>query len=139
MISRKVWLVGLFALAAIPAQAHSSKAGEAIKPAFEHALPNVPGKTLTSVVVSYAPGGKSAAHTHSKSAFVWAYVLTGSIRSQVNGGEVKVYHAGESWYEEPGAHHQISENASKTKAASLLAVFVADTGDQNLTVFEKDK
>jgi quercetin dioxygenase-like cupin family protein len=140
MISSKFLLAAALMATALPAQAHGPKAdGQTIAPAFEHSLPNVPGKTLTSIVVSYKPGGKSPAHTHSKTAFVWAYVLSGSIRSQVNDGPVTVYHAGESWYEEPGAHHQISENASKTKPASLLAVFVADTGDQNLTVFEKDK
>jgi quercetin dioxygenase-like cupin family protein len=140
MTFRKILFAGAFALAAIPAQAQSSDTGgKGIAPVFEHALPNVPGKTLTSIAVSYKPGGRSPAHTHSRTAFVWAYVLSGSIRSQVDDGPVKVYRAGESWYEEPGAHHQISENASKTRPASLLAVFVADTGDQNLTVFEKDK
>ncbi|MEW9309388.1 cupin domain-containing protein [Labrys neptuniae] len=142
MISRAFLLGGGIAFAATTALAHSpqSKAGGAsAAPVFEQALPNVPGKTMTSVLVRYAPGGKSPAHTHSRTAFVFAYVLSGSIRSQVNGGPVKVYRAGESWFEEPGAHHQISENASKTKPASLLAVFVADTGDRNLTVYDQEK
>lgn len=142
MISRAFLLGGGIALAATTALAHSpqSKAGGAsAAPVFEQALPNVPGKTMTSVLVRYAPGGKSPSHTHSRTAFVFAYALSGSIRSQVNGGPVKVYRAGESWFEEPGAHHQISENASKTKPASLLAVFVADTGDRNLTVYDQEK
>ncbi|MFT4132466.1 cupin domain-containing protein [Labrys sp. (in: a-proteobacteria)] len=142
MISR-AFLFGVgIAFAATTALAYSpqSKAGGAsAAPVFEQALPNVPGKTMTSVLVRYAPGGKSPSHTHSRTAFVFAYVLSGSIRSQVNGGPVKVYRAGESWFEEPGAHHQISENASKTKPASLLAVFVADTGDRNLTVYDQEK
>lgn len=142
MIS-KAFLLGMgTALAATPVLAHSPQSqshGASAAPVFEQALPNVPGKTMTSVLVRYDPGGKSPAHTHSGTAFVFAYVLSGSIRSQVNGGPVKVYRAGESWFEEPGAHHQVSENASKERPASLLAVFVADTGDRNLTVYDQEK
>lgn len=145
MIHRTLLLGAGLVLTAMPALAqsaphHAAKAaGATAAPVFEHALPNVPGKSMTSVLVRYAPGGKSPPHRHSQSAFVWAYVLSGSIRSQVNDGPIKVYRAGESWYEEPGAHHQISENASRTEPASLLAVFVADTGDRNLTVYEQEK
>ena len=121
------------------AGAQESKHGDSVTPAFQHQLPNIPGETLSAAVVSYKPGGTSPSHTHAKSAFVWAYVLSGSIRSQVDDGPVTVYHAGESWYENPGAHHKVSENASKTKPASLLAVFVADSDDKTLTTFDKDK
>ena len=94
---------------------------------------NVPGKSLETVTVSYPPGGKSAAHHHAKSAFIMAYVISGAIRSQVEGEPARVYHAGETWSEAPGAHHTISENASATEPAELLAVFVLDTGDGPLT------
>src|SRR5262245_57898962 len=50
---------------------------------FEHALPNVEGKRLVAVTVTYPPGGKSLAHRHAPSAFIYAYVLLGAIRSQV--------------------------------------------------------
>jgi len=56
-----------------------------------------------------------------------AYVLSGSIRSQVNHGKVRIYHAGENWTEPPGADHEISENASATEPSSLLAIFVVDS------------
>lgn len=96
-------------------------------------LPNVPGKSLTAVVVNYAPGGTSSAHHHAGSVF--AYVLSGAIRSQVSDqGPARVYHAGESFFEPPGSEHMVSENASATKPASLLAVFVANT-DATLTTF----
>jgi quercetin dioxygenase-like cupin family protein len=48
---------------------------------FEHALPNVEGKRMVAVTVSYPPGGKSLAHRHAASAFIYAYVLSGAIRS----------------------------------------------------------
>lgn len=113
-----------------PATAH-----ETVTPAFSHALPNVPGKTITAAVVTYKPGGTSIPHRHG-SAFVVAYVLSGAIRSQLEGGEAKVYHAGESWTEAPGAHHLVSDNASKTEPASLLAIFIVDSGEKKLVTYD---
>jgi len=94
---------------------------------------NALGKSLVSVTVSYPPGTKSAAHHHAPSAFIMAYVISGAIRSQVEGEPARVYHAGETWKEAPGAHHVISENASATDPAELLAVFLLDTGDNPLS------
>jgi quercetin dioxygenase-like cupin family protein len=73
-------------------------------PNFKHAIPNIPGKSLVALVVDYAPGGASRSHTHAKSAFIYAYVVSGAIESQVNDGPKRIYRAGESWYETPGAH-----------------------------------
>jgi quercetin dioxygenase-like cupin family protein len=116
--------------------ADAGPARETITPAFAEALPNVPGKTMTALVVDYAPGGKSIPHRHGQ-AFVVGYVLSGAIRSQVNNGEQRVFHAGEYWTEKPGVHHTVSENASATEPAKLLAIFVADTKDKNLVTFDK--
>src|SRR5438874_10071261 len=100
---------------------------------YEHALPNAPGKSIKAVLVEYGPGGTSSAHTHPKSAFIYATVLEGAIQSQVNNGPVIVYRAGESFSEMPGDHHGVSANASETEPARLLAVFVVDTDEKNLT------
>jgi quercetin dioxygenase-like cupin family protein len=62
-----------------------------------------------------------------------AYVISGAIRSQLEGEPARVYHAGETWSEAPGAHHTVSENVSATEPAELLAVFLLDTGDGPLT------
>ena len=118
------------AIAASPGLAQQA---EQVKPVFEHALPNVQGKRMVAVLVTYAPGAKSPAHHHAPSAFIYAYVLSGAIRSQVDDGPVRVYQAGEDFFEEPGSHHRISENASDREPASLLAVFVVDTADKHLT------
>ena len=106
---------------------------EAVSPNFAHAIPNVPGKSLVAVEVTYPPGAASKPHRHAKSAFIYAYVVSGAIESQVDDGPARVYTAGQSFYEEPGAQHRISRNASKTAPAKLLAVFVVDTGDTPLT------
>jgi quercetin dioxygenase-like cupin family protein len=94
---------------------------------------NDPGKSLEAMTVSYPPGAKSGPHHHAKSAFIMAYVISGAIRSQVGAEPARVYHVGETWSEAPGAHHTISENASTTEPAELLAVFLIDTGDGPLT------
>jgi len=99
---------------------------------FRHELPDSPGKSLTAVVVDYPPGTKSRPHHHAPSAFIYAYVLSGAVRSQVGDEPAKVYGTGESWVEAPGAYHRVSENASSTEPAKLLAVFVANT-DEALT------
>lgn len=122
--------------AAVPASAqHAQHAGGDAKVTlvYDHVLPNVPGKSIKGVLVEYAPGGSSPAHIHAKSAFIYATVLEGAIKSQVNNGPVKVYHAGENFSENPGDRHGVSANASATKPARLLAVFVVDTGETNLT------
>lgn len=100
---------------------------------YEHALPNVPGKSIKGVLVEYGPGGSSSAHTHARSAFIYATVLEGAIRSSVNDGPVVTYHAGQNFSEMPGDRHSVSENASKTEPAKLLAVFVVNTDEKELT------
>jgi len=101
---------------------------------YQHELPNVPGKSIKGVLVKYGPGENSPAHTHPNSAFIYATVLEGAIRSQVNDGPVMTYQAGQSFSEMPGDRHSISANASKTKPAELLAVFVVNTDAKELTI-----
>jgi quercetin dioxygenase-like cupin family protein len=120
-----------FALAA-PALAHDGKA-ETVRPKFDRAIPNIPGKSLVVVEVDYAPGAASPPHKHAKSAFIYAYVISGAIESKVNDGETRIYNAGESWSEPPNASHPISRNASEIEPARLLAVFVVDSDDKALT------
>jgi quercetin dioxygenase-like cupin family protein len=123
------------ALACLIAAAVSAQSGEAqtITKNFEAGIPNIPGKSLVALEVDYAPGAASPPHTHAKSAFIYAYVISGAIESKVDDGETHIYRAGESWSEAPGAIHSISRNASKTAPAKLLAVFVLDTSDKVLT------
>jgi quercetin dioxygenase-like cupin family protein len=118
------------ALGASPGLAQNA---EQVKLVFEHVIPNTEGKSMVAVLVTYPPGAKSPAHHHAGSAFIYAHVLSGAIRSQVGNEPAKVYQAGEGFYELPGSHHRISENASDTEPASLLAVFVVDSKDRPLT------
>jgi quercetin dioxygenase-like cupin family protein len=123
------------ALRVSPGLAQSS---EEVKLVFEHAIPNIDGKNMVAVVVTYPPNGKSTPHHHARSAFIYAHVLSGAIRSQVDDNPAHVYRAGEGFYEVPGSHHRVSENASDKDPASLLAIFVVDSTDKPLTIPDKD-
>jgi quercetin dioxygenase-like cupin family protein len=128
------FVAGLLPLAGARLEAGQDSDAE-VKQVASAKLPNVPGKSVTAIVVKYAPGGKSAKHHHAGS--VLAYVLSGEIRSENSAtGPARVYKAGESFFEPPGSEHLISENASDTEPASLLAIFIADDGAE-LTTFDK--
>jgi quercetin dioxygenase-like cupin family protein len=135
MIKLSLAAVAAFFLVAGTAGAHDTSGGSASKVTlvYEHELPNVPGKSIKGVLVEYGPGGFSDAHTHPDSAFIYATVLEGSILSQVNEGPVTEYKIGESFSEYPGDRHGVSKNGSDTKPAKLLAVFVVDTAQTELT------
>ncbi|CAN7521194.1 cupin domain-containing protein [Pararhizobium sp. LjRoot235] len=131
---KPILALAVAALLSTTATAHDAGEKDAkVTLVYEHELPNAPGKSMKSVLVEYGPGGFSSAHTHPSSAFIYATVLEGAIRSQVNDGPVKVYKAGESFSEMPGDRHGVSENASTTKPAKLLAVFVVDSSEKELT------
>src|SRR5712691_6197937 len=95
-------------------------------PVFKHDLPNVTMDDweVTVSYVDYAPGRVGAAHRHP--GFVLAYVLEGAVVARISGqGEEKTYTAGQMFYEQPGATHEVSRNASQTQPARLLAMIFA--------------
>jgi quercetin dioxygenase-like cupin family protein len=104
--------------------------GEAARPATSskviscESLPNVPGKSVTTVIVDFPPLAYSPAHRHPGS--VTAIILEGTIRSQLGGGPVGTYKTGETFFEPPRTLHVFAENPDPVKPAKLVAVFVAD-------------
>ena len=99
-----------------------------------YALPDIPGKRVTVVRVTYGPGGFTPPHRHGGT--VTAYITKGQIRSQLNSGPVEIFDVGQSFFEPPGTIHQVSANASNTEGAELIAVFVADEGAQLTTLIQ---
>ena len=98
-------------------------------PVFKHDLPNVTMDDweVTVSYVDYAPGRVGAAHHHA--GFVLAYVLEGAVIAKISGqGEEKTYTTGQMFYEQPGATHEVSKNASQTQPAKLLAMIFAKKG-----------
>ena len=131
---RAILLGALVAVSVAPAMAADVARGEArVTTIFDHPLPSVPGKSLRGVLVEYGPRGFSPSHTHARSAFITATVIEGAVRSRINGGTERIYRAGESFVEMPGDHHAVSANASDVEPSKLLAVFVVDTTDRELT------
>jgi quercetin dioxygenase-like cupin family protein len=94
---------------------------------------------MKGILVEYGPGEGSPAHIHPKSAFTYATVLEGAVRTSVNDGPAVVYKAGQNFSEMPGDRHSVDENASKTEPAKMLAVMVVDTDTKEplLTPLEK--
>jgi quercetin dioxygenase-like cupin family protein len=132
----------LTVLLTAPAYAHEAASGQALPGAkaakvtqvYQHAVPGVPGKSIKGVLVEYGPGGYSPAHTHAPSAIIYATVIEGEVRMKVGDEPEKTYRTGDNWTELPGDHHLVSANASKTRPAKILAVFVVDDKDPELTI-----
>ena len=122
------------ALAPLCASAAEGSPLDKVEPIGSYALPNVPGKRVTIVRVTYGPGGFSRPHRHAGS--VTATITKGEIRSQLGGGPVETFGVGQSFFEPPGSTHLVSANASMTEPAELIAVFVADEGAQLTTFLE---
>ena len=111
MIIRPLAVAAALALSTGPAFAADTDA--VVAPQFSHLLPDMPGKAMKVITVSYAPGGTTPAHRHGN-AFVYAYVLSGHVRTQVKGEPEKVVGPGESWFEMPGSVHAVSANARRS-------------------------
>jgi quercetin dioxygenase-like cupin family protein len=130
-------LVGASLLSTSVAAEETNPPASKVTKIFDRELPNVPGKSIRAVLVEYGPGAASPSHRHPNSTFIYATVLEGEIRSQVNDDPAHVYKAGESWTEQPGDHHKVSANASDTKPAKLLAIFVLDTSETEILFPDK--
>jgi quercetin dioxygenase-like cupin family protein len=132
-----VGLVVTTASACAPAQGHSSSTpvaakiakapSETLSPLISQLLPNAPGKTFTAAVVRFPPDARAVPHRHGD-AYVYAYVLEGSVRSKLKGQPQRTYRKGEYWVEQPGADHVLTANMSASRPARLLVIFVSDTG-----------
>jgi quercetin dioxygenase-like cupin family protein len=97
-------------------------------------LPNVPGKSITTLLVEFPPNAFTPRHRHPGS--VTAYVLKGTLRSQLNDGPVGTFGPGGTWFEPPGTIHSMVENPSPTEPAEIMAIFVADSDCGALTIFD---
>lgn len=104
--------------------AAAARPGVSTKVISCESLPNVPGKSVTTVMVDFPPMAYSPAHRHPGS--VTAIVLEGTVRSQLAGGPVGDYGPGQTFFEPPRTLHMFAENPDPVKPARLVAVFVAE-------------
>lgn len=110
----------------IAASALLAAQGAKVTPLLTKDLTGSPGKEGSMVIVEYPPGGTSAPHRHN--AHVFVYVLEGSVVMQVQGGKEVTLGPGETFYESPSDIHAVSRNASQTKPAKFLVMFVKEKG-----------
>ena len=97
---------------------------------LKEALSDVPHHKGMLVVVDYLPGQSSIVHKHPGSVF--AYVLEGSVISQLKGQKPMTYHAGQYWYESPMMDHLACKNASDKVHAKILVWQLVPDGDKPL-------
>ncbi|MGH9949517.1 MAG: cupin domain-containing protein [Pyrinomonadaceae bacterium] len=115
-------LLGCLFIFTIPVFAQNAKVAAVIT----KDLAGIAGKEVVMITVEYAPGASSEKHRHNANTFV--YVLEGSITMQVEGGEAVTLGPGETFYESPTDVHTVSKNASMTKPAKFLVIFIKDKG-----------
>jgi quercetin dioxygenase-like cupin family protein len=105
--------------------------GQQVNTLFTKPLPEVPGKEIEVITVTYAPGAVGGIHRHDAHAVV--YVLGGEVEMQVRGGSLRRLGPGQVFYESPEDVHTVSRNASKTKPAKFVVFFVKNEGAPILT------
>lgn len=102
-------------------------AEDSVSVLMKQPLADMAGKVATVLTVDYAPGAASDPHVHPGSVF--AYVLEGTVVTQLEGEQPMTYTKGQSWYESPKKPHMVSKNASVTEPAKLLVVLLSQEGE----------
>lgn len=100
--------------------------------AYSYKLVGIPNKTMIALRVEFPPNGSTPPHRHG-GANVGVYVLKGTVLNKMNDDPMRTIEEGGTWFEAPGCHHRISDNASKTEPATLIATLITDT-----EAFERD-
>ena len=116
------WLSGA-STAADPAAGPAKNRGSA-QPLLTQDLPDIPGKEVVLLTVTYLPGGASLPHRHDADVFV--YVLEGSVLMQVDGQPPVTLGPGQTFHEGPGDIHRQSANASATQPAKFVVFMIKD-------------
>ena len=111
---------------------HAAETTAVVTPLRTTPLPDSPGKEAMMITGEYLPGATDPVHRHDAHAFI--YVLEGSIVMQVKGGKEVTLTPGQTFYESPGDVHVVGRNASSTKPAKFLVVFVKKEGAPVLTL-----
>lgn len=137
--ARRIGVGGLCAAVGVACGGAPSRngGGAEVRTLLAQALPLMDGSALrtTLLEVAYRPGGSSTPHRHPCA--VIGYVIEGALRSQAEGEPETIYHAGESFYENPNTMHQVSANASDRHPARFAAFFLCDH-DTPLSVAVQD-
>ncbi|MCW9708041.1 cupin domain-containing protein [Fodinibius salsisoli] len=89
-----------------------------IQDIFLQKTPDIDYKNVKVSKIQFPPGAEAPRHMHDYATFV--YVLKGTIENQLKGEKVKIFEAGEMWWEPRGTVHLISRNTHDQQQAELL-------------------
>ena len=120
----RLLLIGALVSIASAAAAQTTK----VTPLLSRDLTGIAGKEGAMLMVEYPPGGSDPIHHHD--AYVFVYVLEGSVVMQVKGAAPVTLNPGQTFYEKPDDVHLVGRNASQTEPAKFLAFFVKNKGAQ---------
>lgn len=95
-----------------------------LTPLQKEALTGQPDKEVVTVIVEWPPGSGTGLHTHPGDEYTT--VLEGEVVGRKEGGEAKVYSAGQSYHNEPGVVHEATNKGSAP--AKTFNVFVVEKG-----------
>lgn len=87
---------------------------------------------FTGMDAAFAPltigPGAPASRPHTHSGFVLGYVIEGDYLFAINNETPRVVHAGEIFYEPPGATHTTHASAKPDETVKLLAIVIGPQG-----------
>jgi quercetin dioxygenase-like cupin family protein len=113
-------------LLAQPGRAQTAPPDPIVTPLSTQPLPDMPGKEVLMLKVTYPPGGADPVHRHDAHGFI--YVLEGEIVMGVRGGKEVRLKPGQTFYEGPHDVHTVGRNASKTKPATFVVMLLKQQG-----------
>lgn len=116
----------LLALSLFPFTRANAAPQAIVVPLQTQSLPDVAGKEVLVIEVTYPPGAVDPTHRHDAHAFV--YVLEGTIVMGLRGGKEVVLSKGQTFYEGPDDVHVVGRNASDTEVARFTVTLVKKTG-----------
>ena len=90
--------------------------------------------SVTVVEVTFEPGQKDTPHRHAGPVF--GYVLEGEYEHAIDDNPVKIYKAGETFYEPTGCLHRVARNPSDKTRTRLLAVILHPQAAKEATIRE---
>ncbi|XHS80359.1 cupin domain-containing protein [Burkholderiaceae bacterium UC74_6] len=129
MKTRSIASLAAVLLCSVLLVSHASAAD--VKQLMVQPLPELPGKEVVMLEVSYPPGAKDMAHRHD--AHAWVYVLEGTIQMQLKDGPLVTLKAGDTFYEGPNDVHVVGRNASDSAPARFVVVLLKRQGAPVLT------
>ena len=106
--------------------AGSALAQASVEGLFQTDVADAVNQEIVVLEVTYPPGNRSESHRHNAHTLV--YVLEGTVKMAVEGGETKTLGPGEMFYESPDDIHTVSMNASETEPAKILVYFLKEKG-----------